>query len=417
MTLFEPHFGPASPTWDFMPHFFRYIERTSRFLSQGRPGAEIAVLMNNRAFWANKADRDAAAAAHYAAARELDAMNCDYDFAEDRDIASAEVTADGTLRVGAMEYRAVVLPGEAWMLREARETLARFEASGGIVAHGVGELPKLPRTLRIEGDGARAIRVLKRRDACRDIWFLFNEDMDERTVEIAFPENVGIARFDLETEGCEAVSTGPGGILRRTFLPGETALYVSGSEVETEPTMAHGQFGTRPCAGEAACSRISDGWTLRPLVSHVAGADDFEMRTCSNPARPIALGDWRELLGETFSGKALYSIEFDSPEAGDAMLDLGEVKWCAAVRLNGVDLGARFYGPFRWRVRLAKGGNVLEVTVANLLSNQIGDDATRDRILRDWQPNGSYDAHQRPFDRDNHAGGLFGPVTLRRTKP
>lgn len=54
MTLFEPHFGPDVPMWNFMPHFFGYIERTSRFLAQGRPGAEIVVLMNSRAFWAGK---------------------------------------------------------------------------------------------------------------------------------------------------------------------------------------------------------------------------------------------------------------------------------------------------------------------------------------------------------------------------
>ena len=89
----------------------------------------------------------------------------------------------------------------------------------------------------------------------------------------------------------------------------------------------------------------------------------------------------------------------------------------AHVLYDGAELGARFFGPFRWRVRLAKGRNVLEVTVANLLANQVGDDAIRDRILRDWQPNGSYDAHQRPFDRDNRESGLFGPLTLRRTKP
>ena len=34
--------GPVAPYWDFAPHFFRYIERTSRFLSQGKPGAETA---------------------------------------------------------------------------------------------------------------------------------------------------------------------------------------------------------------------------------------------------------------------------------------------------------------------------------------------------------------------------------------
>ena len=55
---------------------------------------------------------------------------------------------------------------------------------------------------------------------------------------------------------------------------------------------------------------------------------------------------------------------------------------------------------------------MLEVTVANLLANQLGVDAIRDRILRDFQPNGTYDRFQRPFDRQNHASGLFGPVSV-----
>jgi hypothetical protein len=82
------------------------------------------------------------------------------------------------------------------------------------------------------------------------------------------------------------------------------------------------------------------------------------------------------------------------------------------VRLNGVDLGARFFGPFCWEVSLKKGLNVLEVTVANLLVNQVGDDATRDRILNEFKPNGQYDRFQRPFDKLNHESGLFGPVSI-----
>ena len=62
--------------------------------------------------------------------------------------------------------------------------------------------------------------------------------------------------------------------------------------------------------------------------------------------------------------------------------------------------------------KLKKGRNVLEVTVANLLVNQVGDDAIRDRVLRDFQPNGRYDRYQRPFDKANHESGLFGPVTI-----
>ncbi|MBQ3810261.1 MAG: hypothetical protein II839_05520 [Kiritimatiellae bacterium] len=411
MTLFEPHAGPADPTWDFQPHFFRYVERTARFLSRGRPGAETAVLLNVRAFWAGKPDREAAAAAHYAAAKALDEANVDYDFVEDRDLAAAEILPDGRLRVGAMDYRAVVLPGEAWMLPEAKEALARFEAAGGIVARGAAQLDRVPRTLRIAGDGARAIRVLSRVDGARRIWFLMNEDLAGRPVEIAFPGGGPVVRYDPDADAFESVPVDPDGILRRVFAPGETALYVSDPDFKPRS----GDLQARSADLQPRSGDLT--WSLRPLVSHVAGSQDFEIRTCESPARPVALGDWRGELGETFSGKALCRAEFDAPEDADAVLDLGDVKWCAAVRLNGADLGARFFGPFRWRVRVAKGRNVLEVTVANLLANQVGDDAIRDRILRDWQPNGSYDARQRLFDRDNHASGLFGPVTLRRTKP
>ena len=399
MTLFEPHAGPATPYWDFQPHFFRYIERTSRFLSQGRPGTEIVVLLNTRAFWAGANEAEAAAKAHYAVAHELDAMNCDYDFAEDRDLASAEITSGGNLRIGAMEYKAVVLPSEEWMLAGAKEKVVKFAEAGGIVARGL-DLGRVPRTLDVKGTGARALRVMKRIDGARRIWCVMNEDMDERLAEISFPRGGAVVRYDSERDAFESVSDN--GMVRRKFRGGETAIYVTGDLPSAAAAMRY----------EGRKMTIDSGWTLRALVSHVAGTTDFEVRQCVGEARPVALGDWRRVLGETFSGKAVYRVEFDSDIEGNALLDLGEVKWCASARLNGVDLGARFFGPFRWPVSLKKGRNALEVTVANLLANQVGDDATRDRILNEFKPNGQYDNYQRPFDKLNHESGLFGPVTV-----
>ena len=410
MTLFEPHSGPATPVWDFQPHFFRYVERTGRFLSQGRSGAETVVLLNTRAFWAGKADAEYAAKAHYAVAGELDAMNCDYDFAEDRDIASAVVKPDGKLRIGAMEYGALVLPSETWMLDAAKRKIAEFKASGGIVAHGL-DLAQVPRTLLVTGDGARAIRVLKRIDGSRCIWFVMNEDMEERPVALAFPGKGRVVRYDPESDSFEIASGD--GTLRRTFGGGEAVAYVTGDNA------VQATEGAGPVALEAATRRdlpvktLVSGWTLKALASYEVGASDFEIKFCSADAKPVSLGDWRGVLGGTFSGKALYRMEFESDAGGDALLDLGEVKWCASARLNGDDLGARFFGPFRWPAKLKRGRNVLEVTVANLLVNQVGDDAIRDRVLRDFQPNGQYDRFQRPFDKENHESGLFGPVTIR----
>ena len=399
MTLFEPHAGPDTPYWDFQPHFFRYVERTSRFLSQGRSGAETVVLFNTRAFWAGTNEAAVAAKAHYAVAHELDAMNCDYDFAEDRDLAGAAITPGGKLRIGAMEYGAVVLPSKDWMLPGAKETVAKFASSGGIVARGL-DLARVPRTLCARGTGARALRVMKRVDGARRIWYVMNEDMADREAEIAFPEGGAVVRYDPELDAFESVSGD--GRVQRMFRGGETAIYMTGDVPVAAPSARY----------DGSRIALDSGWTLRPLVSHMAGATDFEVKPCAGAARPVALGDWRGVLDGTFSGKALYRVEFDSSAEGSALLDLGDVKWCASPRLNGADLGARFFGPFRWPVSLKKGRNVLEVTVANLLANQVGDDAIRDRILQNFKPNGQYDRFQRPFDRLNHESGLFGPVTI-----
>ena len=399
MTVFEPHSGPIVPYWDFQPHFFKYVERTCRFMSKGRPGADIAVLYDVRGLWAGGADRAAAASNHYAVAKALDRINCDYDFVDDDQIAAAELLDGGKMKIGAMEYRSIVLPTSKWLCDLAKAKCEAFKAAGGIVAYGVA-LSEVPRTLVLSGAASGAFRVLKRIDGKRRIWFVMNEDMAEREVSIAFPGCGRVVQYDPERDCLEQVAVN--GRIERAFGGGETAIYIDGEVAEARRSVRHYR-----------CKRTLDsGWALRPLVSHVAGEKDFEIRSCDAEAKEVTLGDWRERLGERFSGKALYRVEFDSDSADEALLDLGEVKWCAAVRLNGEDLGSRFFGPFRWPVKVAKGHNILEVTVANLLVNQTGNDALRDRIHREFPPIGPYDTRQRIFDRENHESGLFGPVRI-----
>ena len=62
------------------------------------------------------------------------------------------------------------------------------------------------------------------------------------------------------------------------------------------------------------------------------------------------------------------------------------------------------------------GKNVIEVTVGNLLANQTGDAALRDRVIREFPPKSPYDRQQRTFDKENHESGLFGPVTFQLEK-
>ena len=398
MALFEPHFGPMSPVWDFMPHLFGYIENSAKMLSSGKPGAEVAVLYDIRGIWAGGADCEVAAWSHNAVAKALDRLNCDYDFVDDDQLAAATVLPGGKIRIGEMEYRAVVLPTSQWMLAAARGKCEAFRAAGGIVAHG-DDLSKVPRTLRFAGADAAMFRVMRRIDGGREIWFVTNEDGGRRKADISFPGGGRVVRYDPESGRFESASNS--GRVARHFDGGESAIFVTGDVPAAESPFV-------PAA--SAPISVTKGWTLKKLVSYEAGEKDFVVRGCDDPARPAALGDWREALGERFCGKAIYRAEFDAPRAGEAMLDIGEVKWCAAARLNGKDLGSRFFGPFRWKVSLKEGRNVLEVTVANLLVNQTGFDDVRARIARQFPPRSSYDRWQRPFDRENHSSGLIGPV-------
>ena len=164
-------------------------------------------------------------------------------------------------------------------------------------------------------------------------------------------------------------------------------------------------------------ANLTDGWTVRRLVSHEAGKDDFVIRNIDETPMPTALGDWRTLLGETFCGKAVYRVEFDSDAAREVQIDLGRVCWCTGVRLNGKELGNRFFGPFRWEAKLIKGKNVMEVTVANLLSTLLGDRAVRARIEAAYPPCAGYEARQAPGDLQNRESGLFGPVRILSSTP
>ncbi len=159
------------------------------------------------------------------------------------------------------------------------------------------------------------------------------------------------------------------------------------------------------------------------------------------PAAPVRfnrLEDWAARGEEQirhYSGTAVYRTAFARPAAGSGrvMLDLGRVHEFAEARLNGVDCGLRWRGPFRFDVTeaLKAGENKLEVRVTNLWPNRMIGDAglaedaewVKNRLARwpEWVLNGAASpagrytfTHIRPYTKDSplQASGLLGPVRL-----
>jgi len=143
------------------------------------------------------------------------------------------------------------------------------------------------------------------------------------------------------------------------------------------------------------------------------------------------LKSWTDLGGveaKRFGGTARYRLEFDAPatKADDWLLDLGDVRESARIKLNGRDVTTAWSIPFQVRVGefLQPGRNVLELEVTNLAANRIRDmDGANDPARKvDWKimrEINFVNINYQPFDASKWAimpSGLLGPVTLTPLK-
>ncbi len=130
---------------------------------------------------------------------------------------------------------------------------------------------------------------------------------------------------------------------------------------------------------------------------------------------------WTKLAdprAQAFCGTARYRIVFDAPSAAadEWLLDLGDVRETARVRLNGKEIAVAWSLPFTVRLgKLAPQGNVLEIDVTNLPANRVRDLDLRKvewKIMRDIN---LASLRYRALDASTwnvEPSGLNGPVHL-----
>lgn len=137
------------------------------------------------------------------------------------------------------------------------------------------------------------------------------------------------------------------------------------------------------------------------------------------PAKVVfdQLTDWTKRPEEGiqhFSGKAMYQKMFEIPELKPSVgliLDLGNVRDIATVRVNGKELATLWTAP--WSVDITSavkpGNNILEVEVVNEWNNRLVGDAglpPKERLT--WVASGRFKAKSPLLP-----SGLLGPVTLQ----
>ncbi len=112
-----------------------------------------------------------------------------------------------------------------------------------------------------------------------------------------------------------------------------------------------------------------------------------------------------------------YSLHFENPAAaGYWLLDLGEVRDSARVRLNGREFGTLIAAPFHIKTGpLDRAGNLLEVDVTSVAANRIRDMDRRKIPWRIFYDINVVNTNYKPFDASDwplRPAGLLGPVRL-----
>jgi len=365
-----------------------YANRGGYLMAIGRPAAQVALYHPGNSIWmggdaATEADRSTTKLGW-----QLFEHQVDWDYFDEQSLSSVATLADGGFKnLSGQVYKAVVLPSMTVITRTGLARLQAFAKQGGKVIFvgktpslildktfmNAKEKPDLSFATLVESSGDITPAVLAalpkpdvkldaefkrltythRQWTDGDMYFFFNES-DKSESRVATIAGHGVAQdWDLGTGEIHAIPTsgakadGDGVKIPLVLGPYEAKMVVVGP-LPKEAGAVESSFAG---AGETVAALDGD-WSIS-----LNGKDTT-----------TALRSWEELGTAGFAGPATYTRQFTAaatPKGKRVYLEIGDVHDYAKVTLNGKDLGARAWQPYRWDVTsaLKKGDNELKIEV------------------------------------------------------
>jgi hypothetical protein len=436
--------------------FMQYLSRICYMLQQGQFVADVAYLLDEGA--------PSTPAIWGAGTQPEPPAGYDYDFLNaDALLNRVTVDADGRLQVeGGMTYRVLALPQSLQMrpelLRELRELvlggativgpkpLASPSLMGGsmqadrevadLAAELWGDLNgvsrninyigkgrvvwglslaetlrqlQVPRDFEFAGNFADEVACLHRRTNDADVYYVANLADQPRSLQARFHVTGMEAEVWHPDDGTSAPAS-------YAIVDGRTTVDLDLDPHELvfvvfrQPTGENSR--TIASRQQRTLATISGPWAL--TFSPNLGAP--------TTTKMEKLGSWTESEDagvKFFSGTAVYATHFTAPTTPDddatrLLLDLGDVRDIAEVKLNGESLGTLWKPPYRVDVtKQLKSGdnaNTLEIAVTNQWTNRITGDARVEPAQRVLNVRSAGRFGGPP--REPLPSGLLGPVTI-----
>jgi len=352
--------GSAAPS-PAIPLLAWYTNRAGYLMSIGRPAAQVALYHPTNSMWLGYEDADRSTTR---LSKELLEHQIDFDYIDEQSLSSVAALENGAFRnLSGQAYRAVIVPSSTVITRASLDRLRAFAASGGKVVF-VGHAP-----------GMVIEKTFLNPAGAPDLSFAVLDPAGGITAAVlqALPKpDVALDR------PCPAIK-----YTHRTWKDADLYFFFNESkEKQSRTALVAG-------SGEAQVWGAGDG-LIRPMKTATAEAGGvrlplvlapYEAKVivigpmppkASAPEPSLAAGDVvAELAGDAGQegvGPVSYTRDFTlaaRPVGQRLFLECDDVRDYARVRLNGVDLPARAWQPYRWDVTAAAkpGKNTLEIEV------------------------------------------------------
>jgi hypothetical protein len=362
-----------------------YANRGGYLMAIGRPAAQVGLYHPGNTIWMGG---DAATEANRSTTKlgwQLFEHQVDWDYFDEQSLSSVATLANGGFtNLSGQTYKAIVLPSMTVITRTGLERLREFARQGGKVIF-VGktpslildktfmdakETPDLSFATLVESSGditPAVLAALPQPDVKLDAdfprltythraWtdgdmYLFFNESDKAESRVATIAGHGAAQdWNLATGEIHPIAGA-------TASAGEVKVPLVLAPYEAKVIVV----GPLPKEVAAAEPSFAAGSTLAELTG------DWGL-TLNGKEMTTELKSWEDLGTAGFAGPATYRKQFTAaaaPKGKRVYLEIADVHDYAKVTLNGKELGAAGWQPYRWDVTgaLKKGANDLVIEV------------------------------------------------------
>jgi hypothetical protein len=458
--------SPTNSIWRDAPALFSYVSRSQSFLQMGRPDNDLLVYLPVYDMWQEQPGRLLMFDIHGMAERaprfieavhRISRAGYDMDYVSDRFIRTATCVKGKIVTSGGGSYNGLVVPGARLMPEDVLAKLFRLADEGATIVF----LEQYPE------DVPGYANLAARRTAFRKIMNNGKAGGAARKGRVLFGIDYAatLAQTGIKAE---AMRTEMGlSLIRRANADGHHYFISALKGEDTEgwaplAVEARSAMLYDPMSGESgkALLRRHNGHTevylqlasgasviLKTFAS--ADVDAAAWKYLKPASKGMALRDWHFFFlnseppvahrcdldrprswtelnfpeAKTVMGTGCYRAYFDIPprewKAVETwVLDLGDVRESARVKINGKPVATLWAVPFRCMIRseeLRPGENMIEVEVTNLPANRI---AEMDRQHIPWRKFKGINLVDRNYEKTGYGhwtpveSGLLGPVTL-----